>query len=520
MTYQVTRVDATRIQLRAYLQEGGPRKGNAMQFFGIDQNKVEITGVSNPRAADKEPINTIDPANVGGWQVSGYTLQPPGLPKATIKIAESTTGIPYAEKMGGCPFNLYETHNGCGDDVTDHLKGWNDSYVRIYSEASIGNADLGDRTTMMADGSLGTSFSLTLGKMYSKGSLNISQPTIATLSDKVVRDVTYAPRQVCADCGTPNDGTRLRYACTNAPTTSPGGKPYVLYTRDYGATWTAVQVTSAAAAEDLVCIRILGNKLIVLSKTGGGSDTSAMHYATLNASTGVPGTWTKVTTGFVSAAPANDMLVISPTAMLLCADGGYIYKCENVTEGVTTLASGLDSGADLARIKGNGEHIVAVGGTGTGTIVRSVDRGAHWAELTTYPATAVFTAVEVMAKKTIWAASSNDLYVTYDAGESWEQITLNVGAGSIPDIQAVTDEVMYFIFNGTTASLYSSYNGGESWDNSAPLVEHFATYTELKRIATPIMGSTYSVLANDATLVGDFDGAGAGVILTGSGKYV
>lgn len=521
MTYQSTQNIGQRLQIRAFIQQGGPRKGNSMEFFGIDRNIVEITGVGNPRAADKEPINIIDVTNMYGWRVAGMTRQPPGLPKATMKLYESTVGVPYASQLGTCDFNIYETQNTCGDDLADHLKGWNTRYVRIYSGASIGNDDMGDRSTMMTDGTVADSFSLTMEKIYDKGSLNISQPTISTLSDKVVRDVTYATRQVCASCGTPNDGTRLRYACTNAPTTSPGGKPYVLYTRDYGATWTAVQVTSAAAAENLICIRVIGNKLVTLSKTGGGSDTSALHYATLNSKTGVPGTWTKVTTGFVSAAPANDMLVLSSNTVLLAADNGYVYKCEDVTAGVTTLAAGLASSADLLRIKGNWQHQVIAGGTATGVILRSVDRGKNWSALTTYPSVDVFGAVEVMQTETIWVGTTSGyLYVSYDAGESWTEIVFNAnGANPITDIQAATDEVMYFIYNTTVPTLYSSFNGGESWDNSAPLVVGLGTYSSLTRIATPLMGSTVSVLANDATIAGELT-SGAGLILTGSANYV
>ena len=149
------------------------------------------------------------------------------------------------------------------------------------------------------------------------------------------------------------------------------------------------------------------------------------------------------------------MLVLSSNTVLLAADNGYVYKCEDVTAGVTTLAAGLASSADLLRIKGNWQHQVIAGGTATGVILRSVDRGKNWSALTTYPSVDVFGAVEVMQTETIWVGTTSGyLYVSYDAGESWTEIVFNAnGANPITDIQAATDEVMYFIYNTNTKHL-------------------------------------------------------------------
>lgn len=114
---------------------------------------------------------------------------------------------------------------------------------------------------------------------------------------------------------------------------------------------------------------MVGSYLVVL-----GAD--AYYYAELDVDTGVPGVFTKVTTGFTVSGIPRDIYVLSSREIYFCGDAGYLYKSTDVTAGVSAVLDGSVYTDSFERISGTDESIVTVGANGQ--IVFSNDRGTTW----------------------------------------------------------------------------------------------------------------------------------------------
>jgi hypothetical protein len=95
----------------------------------------------------------------------------------------------------------------------------------------------------------------------------------------------------------------------------------------------------------------------------------AYYYTDINQLTGVPtsANWVKMTTGFINAATrgANDIFVVSPNEIYFPADGGYIYKSTDITQGVAVNNAAANGTNNLTRMHGYGSTYVAVGASAT-----------------------------------------------------------------------------------------------------------------------------------------------------------
>lgn len=504
---------ATRRQLRAFIQPGGPNISNRLILAGVNGGPVEITGTTRPSIGGIDPINMFDPVNTQAYQTVGDTISEPKFPEATLMIHELKQGIPLADILGGCPINLYEVKGECAD-VSDFLKGWKGGNVRIYSLATVIDANPGDRTGMNKDDGLMHELKLSLRDNYVIGSMGFGEQSFASaLTNQIATAVTYGNALICGNCGTPNDGTQFAYVAFQASTTSPGAKPQVGYTINGGSSWVLASVTSAAVAENLVDIKTIGDKLVVLSKTGGGSSTSAIHYATVGA-TGAPGAWTKVTTGFVGGKPANEIFILSNNEIFFVADGAYIYKSTDITAGVSVAATGIGSG-NITRIAGNNQ-VMVVADDNNG-IYYSINRGRTWSASATTPgAGGNFTALEVIDSQKWWIYdTANGVFSgTINGGASW--VISNPAAPTITDIMFVTAEVGFYTANlGGAGLIYGTFNGGVSWTNVTPRIDGLGTVASFNRIAAPQVGNT-SLRANNALAVGAKTASTLGVVVQGS----
>ena len=158
-----------------------------------------------------------------------------------------------------------------------------------------------------------------MGGVYSLGGIVLGEQASVDVTTEVV-DITYGNSQSCATCGPANDGTRTIYALQQTAGGSAAVAAKVLYSTDYGATWTASVVTGIGVGALATAIDIVGSYLVVLVKSD-----NAYYIAPINANTGAPGAWTKVASGFVAAKTPNDMYVDSPNRIYFVGDGGYIY---------------------------------------------------------------------------------------------------------------------------------------------------------------------------------------------------
>jgi hypothetical protein len=481
---------------RNFIQYGGPKPGNPMQYAGQDAQYMFLNGVSAPESGGVDPQWVPDPRRIGRYKLVARSITAPDLPGATLVMREKHGSLPRQLQRIGCSFNLYEQSGQC-KDLSDP-NGWSD-YVLIYAGAEVTDKDLGDRSAPDSDDPIEDSLTVVLSAVYPIGGLGFG-PEAATQVDSEIVDIVYGTDISC-NC---TDNTGYIYALAKSPGAgSPGLPSELLYTVDGGGSWTSQAIDGIGATEQAVAIDVVGGYLVIL-----GSD--AYYYAEINNKTGVPGTFTKVTTGILAAGTPNDLYVASPREVWFCGDGGYIYKSTDITAGVSIISAGDATTSNLSRIHGLEETIVAVGASGA--VVKSNNRGATWATVTTAPSAATLSAIAVKGLDSFWVGTATGyVYYTLNGGETWTAKSFSgSGAGAVRDIVFPTDEVGYIAHDTATPAgrLFCTWNGGENWTNVAPRVLNFPTVDRVNRVAYPVADP--SISSNNvalACLAGDgFDG--------------
>lgn len=489
----------TQRMIRLFLQQGGASPNNPLTLEGVGLGYAAIKGVSRNIRGGVSNIAVRKPEGAG-FQNVGSMESSPGYDEFELDVMETIAGIPLASVLDTCPVALYEVRGYDCDQLSDHLQGYAQGYVRVYQDAIVDtNIDYGDGMAYTDDNAVEAKIKMkSRGGIFDHGQIYANARGTANSSDlatTITTGAVYGNQQQCANCGQPNDGTYLKYWSALASTASPGAKPTIFYQLGNN-TPVAVTVSSAAIAEDLVGITVVGSYLLVYSATAGGLGIGGYHYAPIGAS-GVPGTWTKVVTGFQNNHTPTDVLVVSSSEIYFSAYGGFIYKCTDLTKGVT-LISAITS-TDLMRIRGNRQLIVAVGANNT--IIMSSNSGVSWAAAPATPpigTTPHLYSVDVIGGKTIWVGTNTGrLFQTVDGANTWTEVLFSgggTGSGSgltgVSDIYFVNASEGYFVHNGTTTGrLFRTYNGGASWWNTTPAIEGFGTYTSLGRIAAPVVGN-------------------------------
>jgi hypothetical protein len=494
---------------RAFIQFGGPKPGNQVRYAGQDSQYMVIQGVSAPESGGLDPIWVPDPERIGGYRLVARSISPADLAEMTLVMREKHGSIPRQLFKQKCAFNAYEVVGTC-KSLSDFIAGWSD-YVMIYSMGIVTDKDMGDRMSFDSDDVIEDSMTVQLADLYPIGGLSFGEGG-ATEVDLAVIDVVYGGKEQCGECGPENDGAKWIYAVTWASGGSPALNAELLYSLDGGATWTGTAITGFGVGEDPVAIEVVGNYVLVV---GNG----AYYYAELNSYTGVPGAFTKVSTGFVALHEPTDVYVVSPREIWFCGRGGYIYKSTNLAAGVSVVNAGQATSENLRRIHGRDDTIITVGENQA--IVRSTNRGATWAIVPSLPgiATDDFQAVAVIDAYRYWVGSEQgEIYYTLTAAESWTELTFpEAGTGEVTDIVFATDEVGYFA-HATTAplgQLYTTWNGGEDWTKNAPRILNLTVLAadEYTRIAVP--RNTSDIAANNIVLGGLAGDGSDGILAVG-----
>jgi hypothetical protein len=495
--------------IRAFFQPGGAGPDNRKLYAGQDMAYVRISGVENPQADGIDGYFMPEPTRVGDYRAVATMIKPPSLPKANLILNDKHNAIPRQYIGNNCIFNLYEVVGNCRD-LSDFNAGWTDG-VLIYPSGRITTKNYGDRTNK-EDKEIETTLGVVFGrKIYPVGSLVFGSPA-ATLTATPITDIVFAGGTQCADCGVDNDGTKWLYAVA---TGGAAAKPLVWYSSDGGKTVTSAAIAAAANAEAIAAIGVMGTRLVAVSKVGG-TTTSAIYWADLNILTGAPGTFTKVTTGFVAAGQVNDMLILSSSEAWFVADGGYIYSTNDVTGGVTVNNAGGTVSSNLLRIDGNADVLVACGATGG--IIKSNNRGGSWASLTTAPSGNSLQALSVISAFTFFVGDgSGGFFYTKNAGETWTTRTLEAFT-AVNDILFVTPEVGYLagIITGPTAHVWFTIDGGNTWTRTGSRIAgNYPTHNQASRLAAPT-GADVGLAANVLAIGGLSAVSADGKIYVGS----
>lgn len=490
--------------IRAFTQRGGPGPSNALRFAGSDEQYLMVGDISNPDRGGINALNVNDPRRRGLFVRTGVTIDPPDIPGNSITFKQRFDGVPWYKFRLDCPVNIYESEGRCNDPA-DPINGW--VTMQILSQGLSTDKSYNGRTPFDGSDESQTEIGFSwLGGIYTIGGIVLGETAAVEVTTEVI-DIVYGSYQNCSNCGVPDNGTRRIYALQQTAGGSSAALGKVLYSTDYGATWNTSTITGLGVGALVTAIDIAGRYLVVVAK-----GENAYYISPINQLTGAPGTWAKVTTGFVAAKTPNDLYVESPNRIYFVGDGGYIYVSTNITAGVSVLSAGAATVQNLLRIHGQGPTLLAVGAGNT--TLKSINRGQTWAA-TTASVTGTVQADAVYSQLTYWAGTSAGVVqVTENGGETWTPITLpGAAVVGIHDIIWASAEVGYIAATraGPTAVVFATFDGGANWDE-APTSQLPAapTYGRPNRMAVPngvdveVMATNLAVAALSGGLI---DGA-------------
>ena len=487
----------TLAESRVFIQIGGSTPLSRVLLAGSgDHTWVDIGGASIPISGDIKYTRWQDTYRVGQFYVVSKAKDIPKSPEGKITFYLKKGGIPAEFFSGSCPITVYITNGACVD-MSDFNRSW-DSYVQVLARGDMTEFDLGDLSSVDKVDVIKISAKVVFEQAYSYGSIAFGVKAATTITKEII-DLTYGCRQDCGTCGIEDNGTRLLYA---VETPATGAKPKVIYTTDYGLTFTGTLIAAAVTDELPVAITALGDNLVVLSGTAG-TTVGGYYYGALG-KTGTPPTLTKITTGFVAAGTPAAMTTRGRNEILIAGAAGYIYRSTNLPSGVDVLDAGSATTSDLTKIAAQGDIIVAAGADGA--IVKSVNAGRTFATTTTSPATTGtdFTALWVVNQNIMWiGTNAGKLFYTTSGGESWVELVFPAsGTGVVTDVKFVNAEVGYFLHVvGGASVLYATNNAGYTWTNVANRILNFPAIVGANKLAIPECGNI-NVAVNNLAVAG------------------
>jgi hypothetical protein len=506
-----TNENLTQNFIRAFTQRGGPAPNNPYRFAGMDEQYLMVGDISRPDRGGINAINVNDPQVRGLFKQTGITIDAPDIPSAEVTFKQKFGGIPWYKFRLNCPINIYESEGLCGDPA-DPLNGW--LTMNVLSRGLSSDKTYAGRTPFDSsdESTAAVQFSW-LGDAYSVGGIPIGEVASVEVTTEVI-DGVYGGFAQCSDCGPGNDGTIWNYQLQQTAGGSSAVNGVVKYTTNGGRTWADSAITGLAVGSLVTAIDIVGQYLVVVCKT-----ENAYYVSQINQMTGVPGTWTKVSTGFVAAKTPNDMFVESPTRVYFVADGGYIYVSTDILSGVSVLSAAGTTSNNLNRIHGGAGVLLAVGASNT--IIKSTNRGVSWAA-TAAGVTGAHSAVAVKTVLEYWVGTldtSGKVWYTLDGGASWaQQVLPGAALTAIQDILWASAEFGFIAATrtGPTAALFAGLFGGALWgeNNTSRLPGNLPTFGRANRLAVPRVPDV-QVAANNIAISGLGGGLVDGIILIG-----
>lgn len=498
---------------RLYVQPGGARPNSPARYYGQNTNYGIIQNLVAPINGEVTPVYTGDPRVLGKYRLVRRTIGTPPLPSATFNFLEKrgTLNRLLAQDCGGTFYNLV---GNCADP-SSILYGWEGGKLEVYADAIFTSMNGGNRSDWANDTPIINSVPATLREFYEIGSVGFGEILAADIAVEVV-DVVFGNIQRCAGCGQPNDGTNWQYGIQLHTGSNEASVLYRITNAD-GSTLSegVLDIDGIGGTADPVAIDVAGQYLIVLV-----TSENAYYYAAIDQATGIPGAFTKVTTGFVASKTPTDLLVYNEHEIYISANGGYVYKLSNVGQAVTVLTAAGATSSNLARINGRGDVIVAAGASGVG--IASLNRGQSWFVLPSVPEASNVLALEVMdGQRFFFGNAAGGLWYTLDTGNNWSEIALSDAPTAINDIVAVNNEQIWVAgTDGTNGLLWWSPDGGADWTaaNAGPRIEGVsATAQEINRIAVPSASNTE--IAANTLLIGGLGATTDGYMAFGTANF-
>lgn len=501
----------TQNYIRAFTQRGGPGPTIPLRYAGESEQYLMVGDIARPDRGGITAINVNDPRRRGLFKRTGITIDAPDIPSNTVTFRQYFDGPAWYKFKLDCPVNIYEAEGLCNDPA-DFLNGW--ITLQILSQGLSTNKSYAGRTPF-DESDISTTdvdFSWT-GDVYTIGGITLGEQAAEEVTTEVI-DIVYGGYQNCANCGVPNDGTKWIYALQQTGGGSSAVNAVVKYNTNYGAgAWTDSAITGLGVGSLVTAMDIVGQYLVVVSSTD-----NCYFISQINQLTGVPGAWTKVSTGFVAAKQPNDLFVINPNRVIFVGNGGYIYVSTNIAAGVSVLSAGGVTTQNLLRVHGSDGVLLATGATNT--TLKSTNQGATWTA-TTDTVTGTVQAAGVRTAYSLWAGTSAGVVeYTDDQGETWTTLTGLPGAAAagIHDILWPSAECGFILATraGPTAVVFATFDGGQSWcEAGSSRLPGAPTYGRPNRGAFPL-SPDIMIATNNLAVAGLGGGLTDGIILVGA----
>jgi hypothetical protein len=134
----------TQRMIRLFKQDGGASPNNPLTLEGIGYGYSAIKAIQRQVRGGVTNISVRRPDG-SGFQNVGSSEKNPGFDTFELDIMETIAGIPLASVLDVCPQAFYEVRGYDCDQLSDHLQGYAQGYVKVFQDSvvdtSIDNGD-------------------------------------------------------------------------------------------------------------------------------------------------------------------------------------------------------------------------------------------------------------------------------------------------------------------------------------------------------------------------------------------
>lgn len=328
----------------------------------------------------------------------------------------------------------------------------------------------------------------------------------SVITSKIV-DVMFADAISCGNCVPYSNGEQEWYGLTDQSTGSPGLPSRVIGTKDNGSTYNASTINSLGSGQ--------ANKFTAVgSYIVAVSETDESHHIALKSNVFGVNPWSEVSTGYETGGGPRCITSLSAQVTFMGGAGGYIYKSEDVTAGVSVSHDASLTTEDANSIHGDGQVILS--GHDNNVILLSTNQGQTWQSLVGPVVGQDVNAVWVINATTFWAAMANGtLWYTVDGGDNWNQKLLpdqsNITA--ITDLKFSPDMPLIGALTvqkgANAAAIYRTLTGGRRWSYQTPYITNLST-------APATLGAVALAGVDKIIAGGEQTAAGDGILIVAS----
>lgn len=486
-------------QYRIFVQHAGSSPANPYVYVGC----LSLGGLQHDLGAG-EAITCPSSEVRGAYDIVDETSPPPSLPTTdfTQKMDRILQDFWWDLRKRRCAFNMAIVGSNCAapDDINDFQSKILTKGVKMtaFNTGAFNTAD--------ADAAIDLTGSLQLRDFDRFLPMTFGEKAdTSTFSEAL--DGIFADKIQCGDCGDPSDGCQKMYVLTSTIAASPALSSQLVHSKNGGATWATDDITTLATLAASALANV-GTRIVVVSNAD-----LAHHYkqqSTIDA--GTSGSWSRVSSGYVTAKGPNAIWSKSPSETYVAANGGYIYFMANPTAAVTVLTDGSVTVQNLNDIRGKGRTIVAVGASNA---VLLSENGGSTFSLVTGPAVGVaLNTVEVVTASIWWVGAANgNAYYTTDKGVTWTENTPDSAMTVVNSIRFVDELVGYMSVETSGAPrIYRTSDNGYSWFYDGAYVAGVPTAVTRYNFVAPCPNNYNVVLAGGLKTPGT-----DGVIISGAG---